>query len=311
MVNAKVDVLIPTYRPDDRFVRLMEMLAVQSYPIAHIRVINTERVYWDEFVRTNRLPFSDDVLRVTHVSADEFDHGGTRRMGVESSDADIFVMMTQDAVPYDEYLIENLVTALEKNEEVAVAYARQLPCADASVTEKYVRSFNYPDESAVKGKDDIPRLGIKTFFCSNVCAAYRRDRYDEVGGFVKRTIFNEDMIIASAFVKAGYKIAYVAQAKVLHSHNYSGAQQFHRNFDLAVSQAEHPEVFGGLPSEGEGMKLVKGCIRYLNSIHKPYLVPGFIINCGCRYLGFTLGKNIKVLPKAWIKKMSSNPAYWN
>ena len=49
-----------------------------------------------------------------------------------------------------------------------------------------------------------------------------------------------------------YAIAYVADAKVIHSHNYNCTQQFKRNFDLAVSQADHPEVFGGIHSESEG-----------------------------------------------------------
>ena len=58
----------------------------------------------------------------------------------------------------------------------------------------------------------LRRLGIKTFFCSNVCAAYRREIYEELGGFVKHTIFNEDMIYAAKAVEAGYAIAYAADA---------------------------------------------------------------------------------------------------
>ena len=59
--------------------------------------------------------------------------------------------------------------------------------------------------------------------------------YEALGGFSRRTIFNEDMILAGQMVQAGYKVAYAAEARVIHSHNYSGLQQFHRNFDLAVS----------------------------------------------------------------------------
>ena len=65
------------------------------------------------------------------------------------------------------------------------------------------------------------------------------------------------MIYAAGVIQAGYAIVYEADAKVIHSHNLSPMEQFHRNFDLAVSQAEHPEIFAGLPSEGEG----KMCIR--------------------------------------------------
>ena len=46
-------------------------------------------------------------------------------------------------------------------------------------------------------------------------------------------------------------IAYVAEARVVHSHNYTNRQQLHRNFDLAVSQADHPEI---LPWQNQKVK---------------------------------------------------------
>ena len=41
----------------------------------------------------------------------------------------------------------------------------------------------------------------KTYFCSNVCAAYKKSIYEEIGGFVKKAIFNEDMIYAGTMAK--------------------------------------------------------------------------------------------------------------
>ena len=38
-----------------------------------------------------------------------------------------------------------------------------------------------------------------------------------------------------------------------------------------------------MPSEGEGRKLVKGCIDYLVSQKKAYLIPDFVIKCAARY----------------------------
>ena len=72
---------------------------------------------------------------------------------------------------------------------------------------------------------------------------------------MRHTIFNEDMIYAAGLVKAGYGVAYEAEARVIHSHNYTGRQQLRRNFDLGVSQAQHPEIFRGVPSEGEDHRL--------------------------------------------------------
>lgn len=80
------------------------------------------------------------------------------------SNADIFVCMTQDAVPADKNLIKELAEALEGTPNAAVAYARQLPRTQCREIERYTRSFNYPNQSAVKSIEDIERLGIKTFF---------------------------------------------------------------------------------------------------------------------------------------------------
>ena len=99
------------------------------------------------------------------------------------------------------------------------------------------------------------RLGIKTYFCSNVCAMYSRKIYNVIGGFTHKTIFNEDMVYAGNACQKGYAICYVPEAGVIHSHNYSCGQQFHRNFDLGVSQTDHPEIFGGISSESEGKRI--------------------------------------------------------
>ena len=79
--------------------------------------------------------------------------------------------MTHDALPADSRLLERLTDALLSREDSAAAYARQLPAKDCGVIERYTRGFNYPEQSQVKTKEDLPRLGIKTYyFCSNVCA---------------------------------------------------------------------------------------------------------------------------------------------
>ena len=165
-----------------------------------------------------------------------------------------------------------------------MAYARQLPDKDCPLAERYTRSFNYPEKSCLKTKADLKRLGIKTFFASNVCCAYDREKFWFQGGFIQNAIFNEDMIFAGkAVMEDDYAIAYVADAKVIHSHNYNCTQQFKRNFDLAVSQADHPEVFGGIHSESEGIRLVKQTARYLSQQHRPWLIPGMFVKSGFKY----------------------------
>ncbi len=304
-----VDVIIPTYKPDVSFFELLDRLNTQTVEIRHIWIINTEEKYFNQLVFGRRFKDEYKNLHIKHISMNEFDHGGTRRRAVAETDADVFVMMTQDAIPADNHLIEYLMKPLMQD-QVAVSYARQLAKADAGEIEKYTRVFNYPEESVMKSAQDIPKLGIKTFFCSDVCAAYKREVYEKLGGFVKKTIFNEDMIFAAKAVKEGYCVAYAADAKVYHSHNYTGSEQLKRNFDLGVSQAQHPEVFEGISSESEGVAMVKQTAAHLwKNGHKKEIVR-LIYGSGCKYIGYRLGKNYRKLPKKWIMKCTSNRSYW-
>ena len=45
--RAKVDVIIPVYKPDDKFTRLVQRLQKQTFRPNRIIVVNTERKYWD------------------------------------------------------------------------------------------------------------------------------------------------------------------------------------------------------------------------------------------------------------------------
>ena len=305
MRTVKTDVIIPSYHPGEEFGRLLERLNAQKYPINKIIIMNTEEKFWKKEWE-NKYP----LVEVHHLSKEEFDHGATRRTGAELSDAKILVFMTQDALPADRNLIGNLVSALQNNENAGAAYARQLPKEDCRFLEKYTRSFNYPEKSCVKTEKDVETRGIKTYFCSNVCAAYDHSVYEKVGGFPEKAIFNEDMIYAGWMAKKGYAIVYAADARVYHSHNYTCMQQFHRNFDLGVSQAEHPEVFEGVPSEGEGIRLVKKSMAYLVRTGHIWMIPGLFFQSAAKYAGYFLGKRYRKLPENLILACTMSPYYW-
>lgn len=300
-----VNAIIPTFRPDARFRKLMVMLKKQTYPVQKILIMNTEESLFPG-LDYDKIP----GVELYHLKESEFDHGGTRDRAAGFADGDLLCFFTQDAVPENEKLIQNLVKAFE-DPDVEAAYARQLPAPGCRIIEQYTRSFNYPAESVVKSKKDLDTYGIKTFFCSNVCAMYRAETYHRLGGFEKRTIFNEDMIFAAKIIQSGGKIAYAADACVIHSHNYDAAEQLRRNFDLGVSQADHPEIFEQVKSESEGIRLVKKTAVYLYKIGKPWLIAELVIQSASRLLGYRLGKNYKNLPSWLILRLTMNKAYWN
>lgn len=307
MENRKitVDAVIPVYHPGKEFKELLKKLNDQSVPLQRIILMNTGEAPWKDEVET-LYPHCEVHL----LKKEEFDHGGTRHQAAASSNADYLLFMTQDAMPKDHFLVERLLESFSKDPAVKAAYGRQLPNGSCREIEKYTRSFNYPEESKLKSKADLETLGIKTFFCSNVCAMYERAAYEELGGFPRHTIFNEDMIFAGGLIKRGYKIAYTAEAQVIHSHNYNAKEQFHRNFDLAVSQTDHPEIFAGIRSEKEGIRLVLSTAKHLCRVGKPWLLFPLVTTSAGKILGYKLGQNYHRLSDRFILKCTMNPSYW-
>lgn len=283
-----MDCIIPTYQPDERFIRLIDSLLTQKQPVERIIIMNTEEAEWVAFL--DRTGFvAPECMEVHHVTRKEFNHATTRTSGIKLSDSDYFLLMTQDAVPVDADFTSNLMQAV-KQDNVATAYARQIAYPGTSLPEQLNRKFNYPEDSVVKSERDLPVLGIKTYFCSNVSCLYNRAVWDKLGGFVDKADFNEDMLYAAKVIRNGYSIAYCAEALVYHSHDYTGREQFRRNIEIGRNQAMHPEVFEGVSSTGEGKKLVITTTKQLLKRGQVFTWIHFMYLCVCRYAGFIVGK---------------------
>jgi hypothetical protein len=106
-------------------------------------------------------------------------------------------------------------------------------------------------------------------------------------------------------LQAGYAVYYEAEAGVEHSHRYSARQQFSRSFDLGVSQADHPEIFGGIRSESEGWKYVRRMTAMLRSRGASMEIPGFYAGCAARLCGYRLGRHYRRLPRTLIPALDN------
>lgn len=302
----KVDAVIPAYKPGHDLRELVEKLLDQTVRLGRIIIINTDREYFDE-----KEYLIAPAVEVVHITRHEFDHAGTRDMGLRMSDADYVLFMTMDAIPKDNYLVEKLLSGFRRADNIAVSYARQLPKKDCNRIEQITREFNYPAQSRVQTSDDIKELGIKAYFCSDVCAMYDTSIYRSLGGFKAPAIFNEDMVYAAGALDAGYAVSYCADALVYHSHNYTGRQYYRRNFDLGVSQADHPEIFECFNVKGTGMQLVRKSLAQICRRGTPADIIRLVYYSGMKYLGFRKGKNYHKLSLESCLKHTSDKEYWN
>lgn len=302
----KVDAVIPAYKPGHDLRELVEKLLDQTVRLGRIIIINTDREYFDE-----KEYLIAPAVEVVHITRHEFDHAGTRDMGLRMSDADYVLFMTMDAIPKDNYLVEKLLSGFRRADNIAVSYARQLPKKDCNRIEQITREFNYPAQSRVQTSDDIKELGIKAYFCSDVCAMYDTSIYRSLGGFKAPAIFNEDMVYAAGALDAGYAVSYCADTLVYHSHNYTGRQYYRRNFDLGVSQADHPEIFERFNVKGTGMQLVRKSLAQICRSGTPADIIRLVYYSGMKYLGFRKGKNYHKLSLESCLKHTSDKEYWN
>ena len=119
-----IDVIIPTYKPDDKLLTIINKLLAQTVRPNRIVLVNTEQKYLDNLLRGRRYDTAGKYFEVINISAREFDHGGTRNEGAKGSTADYLLYLTMDALPVDDNMIETMVAAFS-DPKIAAVYARQ------------------------------------------------------------------------------------------------------------------------------------------------------------------------------------------
>jgi rhamnosyltransferase len=300
----KISVIIPTLNAASHLPEMLPRLQRQSRVPHEIIVIDSTSD--DKTVQIATL----HGVKVLEVERRSFNHGGTRNYAATHATGDVLVFMTQDAMPADENFLEQLTRSLE-DPEVVAAYGRQIANPNASLLERITREFNYPPISIRKSMANIKMLGIKTFFYSNVCSAIRRDVFQRMGGFDHPMISNEDMILAAKCILAGNSIVYAAEARVIHSHEFTIRQLFRRYFDIGVSIRINSWLLQYAKPEGEGGRLLKVQLRQLIQQRKWHRIPLWGMESFAKYAGYRLGFNYRKLPKATRIFFSLHKNFWN
>ena len=280
----KVGLAVLTLNPGPDWTRWLEALGKQSFRPARILDIDSGSV--DGSPELSR----DEGLEVHRITKEDFGHGKTRQLAVEIlSDVDIIVFMTQDAILADSDALMTLVNSLEPS-DIGAAFGRQLPRIGANPIETHARLFNYPEESRVKSLEDVPELGIKTPFFSNSYAAYKRKALMEVGGFPDDVNFAEDVYVASRLLLKGWKIAYVAESKVYHSHDYSLREEFGRYVQVGRFYGKEKWIgraFGKTAVEGKMFVLSE--LKFL-AVRRFTLIPMAFLRSILKFIGYHSGR---------------------
>jgi rhamnosyltransferase len=278
----KTSVIIPTLNAGRSIGKLLSMLLSQDFESPEIIIIDSSS---DDDTISIAQNFGTKTMVIPRQT---FNHGKTRNIAALEAQGDIIVFMTQDALPANNALLHKLTAPLKKP-EIAATFGKHIPKSDAPPLEAFARYFNYPDQGSVKGIDDVKKYGIKTFFFSNVCSSMKKESFLKVGMFPEDVRANEDMLIAAKFILNRYEIAYVPEAMVIHSHNYSLLKLFRRYYNIGSSIKDNKSILEDIEAEEEGIRFVKEQIRYVVKQRKYFWLPRIFLESLSKYAGYRAG----------------------
>jgi GT2 family glycosyltransferase len=175
------------------------------------------------------------ATRVLAVPLDAFNHGVTRNQAIESTCGEFIVLLSQDAEPVGPGWLTALVDPLRTCSAVAATYARQSARPDAGAIARHYHSrwagsSTQPRRSRITAAADFaqlePLMRMQACTFDNVCSCIRRAVWQQHP--FQRTAIAEDLEWAKTVLLAGFDIAYVPEAVVLHSHSRSALYEFRR-----------------------------------------------------------------------------------
>jgi len=221
------------------------------------------------------------------IEKENFSHSLTREQEAFKSDADIIVFVTQDVIIKDRMWLYHLVKDIESG-KCEATFSKQL-CLNNSV-EKYTREKNYPENSYIVSKNDIDRLGLRTFFFSDAAGAIKRNVFVELKGYDGKDLpISEDMYFAYKLIMNGYKIKYCAESEVIHSHKFTWKQLYKRYYDTGkfFKQNSYLDKYG---TTGTGAGLAKYILKRALQDKNVKVLIDYVPNMSARFIGMKVGK---------------------
>lgn len=277
-----IDIICPLYNAEKDIENLHKSLLKQkNVEINKIRYVLTEGKDNTEKI------LKDLNINYKKIKKEEFSHSLTREKEAFESDADIIVFITQDVkIMRDDwlyYLTKDIIDG-----QVDACYSRQL--CDNNTIEKYTRECNYPENSRIVSKEDIEKLGLKTFFFSDASSAIKRETFVNLNGYDnKNLIISEDMYIAYKLITNGYKIKYCADSEVVHSHVFTLKQYYARYKDTGRFFKENSYLNNYKVNQAGGNMAKYVLKRAIQDKNWNVLIK-FIPNMAARFIGMKVGK---------------------
>ena len=226
-MSYTVDIICPVYNGENCILELDKSLKRQKNV-----TINSIKYAVTESKDNTEKVLKDNNIDYINVKKEDFSHSRTREKVAKTCNADIIVFITQDIIIEREDWLYNLTNPIAIG-ECSASYSRQI--SKSKGIEKYTREKNYPENSYIKSKDDIEKMGLKTFFFSDASSAISNKALKELNYYDDKDLsISEDMYIAYKLIMNGHKIKYAADSIIIHSHNFKFKELYKRYYDTGI-----------------------------------------------------------------------------
>jgi rhamnosyltransferase len=293
--NTLVSVVIPTRNAGPGFEQILQATLAQNVTGKQIEIVVVDSDSTD-----GTLALAERYgAKVISISPDEFNHGETRNLGIQSSRGDLVACLVQDAQPVNAEWLPALVTAVESRPEVAGAYSRQVPWpGDDALTRFVVHQWHQVQggQRVVQALPASGGLASLTFperrrMCTfdDVSSMLRRDVWER---FPYRPVrFAEDMDWAKRVLQADYRIVYEPRSQVYHSHTRPFSYNLRRQYVDEYIVMDLLEADEGTLRGWNGPRQASGLIlRVLAQARaQRTLSPGLVLRTVSFALATTLG----------------------
>jgi rhamnosyltransferase len=301
---ATTSIVIPTLNPGKNLLSLFNALLIQKpFPPQELVIIDSgSSDNCIERIQNNK------EIKVKIVKISHFSHSAARNLGVKEASGEIIVLMTQDALPYNENWLYNMLMHFS-DQKVAAVFSRQVPYKNAPPTEQFFLNYHFPDGATVRrSKPANGELNFSNVFFSNVSAAIRRALLLKYP-FDESLIMSEDQQIARDFLNAGYDIIYEPSSIVQHSHNYTLITAFRRYFDSVYSLSKIFNKHNVQVSARIGIRYLKQEFAFIAKKHPLYL-PYYLLYTLAKASGTFTGHYAEKMPLWLVRKLSLHSYHW-
>jgi len=189
------------------------------FGITHQTVKNPEIILVDSGSTDGTLTIAAQYpVKIEHIKLEDFTFGRSLNHGIAASSGETIVITSAHCYPVYPDWLEQLAKPL-KNPEVALSYGKQRAGTSNHFSERRFFSKYFPESS-------VPQQAQP--YSHNANAAIRRVLWEE-HPYSEALTGLEDLAWSSWALEAGYSLAYVAEAEVVHQHEETW-HQVHKRY---------------------------------------------------------------------------------